>query len=386
MIGNYSIDMSPIAQGLNMRAANIEAEKKRQADLEIRKLVAKSIPTLREGSPMRQLFEADPQTGAFLAKALNIPLNNLDDMEQFSQNVRTMAGIASKDPAGAAAIAQKLRDDRAQIGQDTSMYDKFLNTYQESPEMAVRALNVMDETLNKDLIDAEKLNERKMKLQERGLDIQERQLDQGKRPFAGQVVNTSEGLTVFDPTTNTFQRATIDGKPLTGAAYDPDLKRQISEAGATGTAVGKDTAGAITSVSQVEDNAKFLRQKVDEVLKHPGREIATGATSLLPVVPGTKAADFVSRFDQLQGDAFLQAFQALKGAGQITEIEGQKATQAINRMSRNTSAKEFDAAAKDFLSVVDAAEKRIKQKAGADDQSGGGETAAQRLARLRGGN
>jgi len=368
MIGNYSVDMSPIAQGLNMRAANIENEKKRQQELEIKKLVSKSIPTLREGSYMRQLFEADPQTGAFLAKTLNIPLDNLSDMEQFSQNVRTIAGVASKDPAGAVQIAQKLRDDRAKIGLNTDQYDKFLQTYQENPDMAIRALNVMDETLNKDLIEAQQLEQRKMKLQERGLDLQERRIDadmqQGQRQFAGQVVNSNKGLVVFNPGTNSFTRATIDGEPLTGAAYDTELKQQLSAAGASGTAIGKDTATAITSVSQVEDNANLLRQKVNAVLKHPGRDIATGASSVIPVIPGTKQADFVNRFEQLQGDAFLQAFESLKGGGQITEIEGQKAQQAINRMSRGTSKEEFDAAAKDFLSVVDALEKRTKAKAG----------------------
>jgi len=369
MIGNYNVDMSPIAQGLNMRAANIEAEKKRQADLEIRKLVAKSIPALREGSPMRQLFEADPQTGAFLAKALNIPLNNLDDMEQFSQNVRTMASIASEDPAGAAQIAQKLRDDRAQIGQDTSMYDKLLSTYQENPEMAVRALNVMDEKLNADLIDAKKLEERKMKLQERGLDIQEKRIaadmQQGQRQYANQYFQTADGLVAVNPATNKAERVQVDGSPIISAQYDPNVKRDVNQAGAQGRDIGKDTATAINSVSKVEDNAKFLREKVGAALKHPGRKIATGMSSVLPVVPGTEQADFVNRLEQLQGEAFLQAFESLKGGGAITEIEGQKATQAINRMNRGTTEKEFDAAAKDFLSVVDALEKRTKAKAGA---------------------
>lgn len=368
MIGNYNVDMSPIAQGLNMRAANIENEKKRQQELEIKKLVSKSIPTLREGSYMRQLFEADPQTGAFLAKTLNIPLDNLSDMEQFSQNVRTIAGVASKDPAGAVQIAQKLRDDRAQIGLNTDQYDKFLQTYQENPDMAIRALNVMDETLNKDLIEAQQLEQRKMKLQERGLDLQERRIDadmqQGQRQYASHFVQTAGGLVAVNPATNQATKVTVDGEPIIAGQYDPNLKRGLSEAGATGAAVGKDTATAITSVSQVEDNANLLRQKVNAVLKHPGRDIATGASSVIPVIPGTKQADFVNRFEQLQGDAFLQAFESLKGGGQITEIEGNKAQQAINRMNRGTTKEEFDAAAKDFLSVVDALEKRTKAKAG----------------------
>ncbi len=41
--------------------------------------------------------------------------------------------------------------------------------------------------------------------------------------------------------------------------------------------------------------------------------------------------DFNAMLDQVQGGAFLQAFESLKGGGQITQIEGEKATQAIVR-------------------------------------------------------
>ena len=42
-------------------------------------------------------------------------------------------------------------------------------------------------------------------------------------------------------------------------------------------------------------------------------------------IPGTGSKRFGTRAAQLKGQAFLQAFEALKGAGQITEMEGAKA-------------------------------------------------------------
>lgn len=381
--------MADIAGALDFRQQRILEEQKRQKDAKMKELIAQAIPGLRPGSVLSEMAAEDPERYMMFSKAMGIPMNEGDKIEQMAQDVRQISKIASRDPEGAMAFVNNLAAEREQLGLDVTKLRQWQELATQDFGKAQRAIGLLDESLNSDLIAAENLQERKMKLQERGLDIQEKQLDQGKRPFAGQVVNTSEGLTVFDPTTNSFSRATIDGKPLTGAAYDPELKRQINEAGATGTAVGKDTATAITSVSQVSDNAKLLRDKVDAVLKHPGRDIATGASSLLPVVPGTKQADFVNRFEQLQGDAFLQAFEALKGGGQITEIEGNKAQQAINRMNRGTTKAEFDAAAKDFLSVVDALESRTKSKAGitpANNTEAQGETAAQRLARLRGGN
>ena len=42
-------------------------------------------------------------------------------------------------------------------------------------------------------------------------------------------------------------------------------------------------------------------------------------------IPGSDHTRFGARVAQLEGQAFLQAFESLKGAGQISEIEGEKA-------------------------------------------------------------
>jgi hypothetical protein len=63
------------------------------------------------------------------------------------------------------------------------------------------------------------------------------------------------------------------------------------------------------------------------------------------------------------GGAFMEAFNTLKGGGQITEKEGEKATAAITRMSTSQSEAEFKKAAKEFQSVIksgiDMSEKRL---------------------------
>jgi hypothetical protein len=60
----------------------------------------------------------------------------------------------------------------------------------------------------------------------------------------------------------------------------------------------------------------------------------------------------MSRFDQIKGASFLEAFESLKGGGAITEKEGQKGTDAINRMSTSTDEKEFIRAAMDLQDVI----------------------------------
>lgn len=60
----------------------------------------------------------------------------------------------------------------------------------------------------------------------------------------------------------------------------------------------------------------------------------------------------LGQLDQLGGAAFLEAFQMLRGGGQITQIEGEKATQAITRLGQRAVSPEAYRAALDELRQV----------------------------------
>jgi hypothetical protein len=106
-------------------------------------------------------------------------------------------------------------------------------------------------------------------------------------------------------------------------------------------------------------------KQIDDLLAHPGFESSVGMTMMpgMRFIEGTKEADFMGRLDQLKGGAFLQAFETLKGGGQITEVEGKKATDAITRMNKSQSEREFKTAAKEFQDVIRAGVERAKIKA-----------------------
>lgn len=104
---------------------------------------------------------------------------------------------------------------------------------------------------------------------------------------------------------------------------------------------------------------------IDKALNHPGRSTATGLSGSVDprnYIPGTDAADFRAVLDQIGGTAFLQAFESLKGGGQITEVEGKKATDAIARLSRAQSDSEFVQSLKDLKAVMQAGLQRQKTK------------------------
>jgi hypothetical protein len=122
--------------------------------------------------------------------------------------------------------------------------------------------------------------------------------------------------------------------------------------------------GALNKAEQAMD-------VVDQMIKHPGREAATGKSSLLDprnYVPGTEAKDFQIMSKQLEGKVFLEAFESLKGGGAITEEEGKRATQAMARLDRAQSDDEYLRSLNELKTILTKGMGIARQKAGVAPQ------------------
>jgi hypothetical protein len=150
---------------------------------------------------------------------------------------------------------------------------------------------------------------------------------------------------------------------------DPIFQQRMGGARAVGEAIAKGDVAAAQALPKVIGRAEEGIRLIDELVgkrdsktgqllkgekPHPGFSGSVGATWLpgARFVPGTDAASFMARFDQIKGASFLEAFESLKGGGAITEKEGQKGTDAINRMSTSSDEKEFIRAAMDLQDVI----------------------------------
>lgn len=91
---------------------------------------------------------------------------------------------------------------------------------------------------------------------------------------------------------------------------------------------------------------------IDGILNDPALDSATGILSFTQAIPGSPMYRVGTRIKQLDGQAFLQAFEGLKGGGQITEIEGQKATQALGRLDSAQSPADYRAALTEMRSIL----------------------------------
>lgn len=124
----------------------------------------------------------------------------------------------------------------------------------------------------------------------------------------------------------------------------------------------------LTNIDDLIGDTKVVNGKIVYGTKkpHEGFESSVGFSGapLAKYISGSPVSDFRSRFDQIKDKTFLQAFETLKGSGQITEIEGAKATSALNRMSLAQSEKEFITAAREFEQNIKRGMELARQRAG----------------------
>jgi hypothetical protein len=122
---------------------------------------------------------------------------------------------------------------------------------------------------------------------------------------------------------------------------------------------------------KVEAQANETLNDINLLRNHKGLSAIIGAKNPLQgaipfsekVVEGSPAAGAKAILDKVKGGAFLQAVQNLKGTGQITEIEGEKAQAAVARLNQAQSEEDFMAALKDYEDIIRLGMSRAKQKA-----------------------
>jgi hypothetical protein len=179
------------------------------------------------------------------------------------------------------------------------------------------------------------------------------------------------------------QDLAIKNKRL-AADINPELQANLAQAREYGQTLGKNKAVAEAALPNAIETANEGIRLIDEMVgkreikdasgkviqkatkPHPGFSSYVGAT-LTPgmrFVEGSDTASFDIRQKQIEGKAFLEAFNALKGGGSITEKEGEKGTAAIMRMNKASSEREYVAAARELQDIMAKGVERARAKAG----------------------
>lgn len=141
---------------------------------------------------------------------------------------------------------------------------------------------------------------------------------------------------------------------------------------ASATATGKAQGTASVELGPALVDANRTVQKIDELLADPALASATGwqgyvPDAILPMTPGggQGALNARTKINQLHGRAFMDAYATLKGGGQITEIEGEKATDALARLNDpRINDADYKTALVDFRDAVQSGINKLAARAG----------------------
>jgi hypothetical protein len=187
---------------------------------------------------------------------------------------------------------------------------------------------------------------------------------------------------VFDPVT---------GKQITTGSIIPigadiGFQSQLAEGKERGKTTGGNEAQAKFDLPTIETTINNAMRDVNDLINHPGLNYAIGKGSAIPdwMTPGTARADAVALINKVKGTQFLEAYkQSLKGSGQISNVEGEKGTQAISGMERAQSPEAFKKYAQQYLDLLRQdlvnARKKAKQPIAKQDNSGNAKPQAVRL-------
>jgi hypothetical protein len=131
--------------------------------------------------------------------------------------------------------------------------------------------------------------------------------------------------------------------------------------------VGTVRGEAKTKLTRVIDNANRMLEQLNEAVNHPALKLSTGPLFLSTYIPGTKTYDFGALMASIKGKAFLEAYESLKGAGNITEQEGRAATEAFAQLDLKQSPAAVRKALETLRAVVASGLRRTMAQAGMDE-------------------
>lgn len=305
------------------------------------------------------------RTGGNLGAAIG--QGGLQGLQAYQQNIqgqkqeKRMAAKDAMDQAQFGMRQQQFESEQASAAADAER--------QKAVEAAINAAIIRDAQGNAVGIDQEKykaaIAQTDPKTYARMI-AEEKAVNAGRE---GQIDRTTEGLIEFrggqwQPLMNPQT-----GKPYMPQGvqqYDAALQRLIAEARAGGKVTGETAAQAAIDLPAVESNADAIIAAINQVAEHPGRSTATGASRMTGrhMVPGSKGYNFDAKLANLQGKVFKEAFQAMKGAGAITEQEGQAAERAITNLDAAQSEDQFLAALNDLKAEINRLREIARGKAG----------------------
>ncbi len=115
---------------------------------------------------------------------------------------------------------------------------------------------------------------------------------------------------------------------------------------------GKELAELKIQFPKIQSEMKQKVTLIDDILGDPNLDDYLGGNALLPAYPGTAKSDFRAKLDMLKSQEFLTQFDKLRGTGQISNAEGERAVSAGTIISDKLSKEQLIAELKRLREVA----------------------------------
>lgn len=116
----------------------------------------------------------------------------------------------------------------------------------------------------------------------------------------------------------------------------PEFKANTAAAVTKAEEFEKIKAEAVKALPKTAQRVEEVNKLIKGIKTHPGLPELLSSGGAAGLVPFTDARDAAKRIDQLVKTAHVEAFESLKGGGQITEGEREAAAAALQRMDSLT--------------------------------------------------
>lgn len=191
---------------------------------------------------------------------------------------------------------------------------------------------------------------------------------------ADQIMNLGGQMAVRNPLGGIQEQYTVTPKETETPLYKANIEAETEKAKQyqdflSNYGTKKQTAqGMLDSMQGLVDAEGNLTPDVRAVVG--AKNIFRGSipftvdpeTGLPATVSGSPAASGKAKIEQLRNQSFLEAYESLRGAGALTNIEGEKGTKAKARIDAAQDEESFQQGVKDLQEVVAAGLKRLNDK------------------------
>lgn len=185
----------------------------------------------------------------------------------------------------------------------------------------------------------------------------------GKFQEKGMTID-DKGNTIVSPGADTAAQQMAGAKERGKKNEDIAAAFPESQQKNAGEKAGEYKQNFLNNYPKVIANGNTMLRELDSFKSDPGLASSVGFLGKIPNVwPAGDRARFFSKLDKLMGEQFLQAYETLKGGGQITEIEGTKATNAMSRLqNRDLNVDDYKEAIEDLKSVLKSGMERANKQ------------------------